>query len=156
VEGCLACDLAEGRLPLPGGRIAETAHWLVDHTVGPLSLGTLILRPKRHVLHVWELEPEESAELGPFLARISQALERLMKPEQIYVTLWSHAGGEPVHIHWVVQPVTRATMDAFDGMYGPNLQVAMFTRKVFPSHDEIEALAAEIRRALSGPARPAT
>jgi hypothetical protein len=30
---CLACDLAEGREVLPGGRIAETEHWLVEHCI---------------------------------------------------------------------------------------------------------------------------
>lgn len=38
---CTACDLAAGTLPLPGGRIHETTHWLVEHCVGPLGLGTL-------------------------------------------------------------------------------------------------------------------
>ena len=28
IVGCLACDLAAGRLPLPGGRIHETGHWI--------------------------------------------------------------------------------------------------------------------------------
>jgi hypothetical protein len=45
MDGCLACDLAEGRLPLPGGRIHETTHWLVEHCVGPLAVGTLIVKP---------------------------------------------------------------------------------------------------------------
>ena len=50
MEGCLACDLAEGRVDLPGGEILVTEHWIVEHTVGPLSLGTLIVKPKRHVV----------------------------------------------------------------------------------------------------------
>lgn len=28
-DGCLACDLAAGRRPLPGGRIFRTEFWLV-------------------------------------------------------------------------------------------------------------------------------
>ena len=60
VKGCLACDLAEGRLPLPGGVIHETANWFVEHTVGPLALGTLILKPKRHVTRVSGLSNEEA------------------------------------------------------------------------------------------------
>jgi diadenosine tetraphosphate (Ap4A) HIT family hydrolase len=149
MEGCLSCDLAEGRLPLPGGRIAETRLWLVDHTVGPLSVGTLIVRPKRHVVHVAELTDEEAAELGPFLVRVARAVTQLFDPDQVYVGLWSHAGRVPVHIHWVVQPVTKALMAEFDGEYGPHLQVAMFDRNETPLADEVEAAAEELRALLS-------
>ena len=145
MEGCLACDLAEGRLPLPGGRIAETEHWLVDHTVGPLSLGTLIVRPKRHVLHVWDLDDAESIEMGPFFRRVARALAAVAKPQQIYVTLWSHAGGAPVHIHWVFQPVTAESRAAFGGIYGPHLQVAMFDRDQPPPAAEVESIASRLR-----------
>jgi len=145
MEGCLACDLAEGRLPLPGGRIGETEHWLVDHTVGPLGVGTLIVRPKRHVVHVSELTQDEAVELGPFLRRVSRALSALIEPEQIYVTLWSHADAEPGHIHWVVQPVTMAAMDKFGGIYGPHLQVAMFDRNETPPPAGVEAVASQLR-----------
>jgi diadenosine tetraphosphate (Ap4A) HIT family hydrolase len=145
MEGCLACDLAEGRLPLPGGRIGETEHWLVDHTVGPLGVGTLIVRPKRHVLHVWQLDEAETVELGPFFRRVARALAAVAEPEQLYVTLWSHAGARPGHIHWVFQPVTRAMMDEFGGLYGPHLQVAMFDRNQKPPATEVEAIASRLR-----------
>jgi len=42
-DDCLACDLAAGRQPLPGGVIHQTESWLVEHCVGPLGLGTLIV-----------------------------------------------------------------------------------------------------------------
>src|SRR5713226_9321756 len=97
VEGCLACDLTEGRLPLPGGLIHETPGWRVEHCVGPLGVGALVVKPKRHVLHMWELEVAEAAELGPLLRLASRAVAELNEPEQVYVSLWSHAGGVPVH-----------------------------------------------------------
>lgn len=61
---CLACDADP-----PGGSIAETEHWVVQHTVGSLGVGTLIVKPRRHVLHLGELTPEEAEELGPLLQR---------------------------------------------------------------------------------------
>ncbi len=57
----MACDLAAGKLPLPGGRIHETAHWLVEHCIGPLGLGTLIVKPRRHVTKVADLAHEEAS-----------------------------------------------------------------------------------------------
>ena len=46
----------------PGGVIAETEHWIVDHTFGSLGLGTLIVKPERAVLHVGDLTGAEAAE----------------------------------------------------------------------------------------------
>lgn len=148
MDGCLACDLAEGRLDLPGGRIAETDLWLVEHCIGPLGVGTLVVKPRRHVLHVWELTGAEANELGPLFRRVAGVLSELVEPDQIYVDLWSHAGGAPVHIHWVVQPVTRALMDEL-GVYGPELQMAMFERGEQPARDEVEAFAAAVRERLT-------
>jgi diadenosine tetraphosphate (Ap4A) HIT family hydrolase len=147
VSGCLACDLAEGRIPLPGGVIHETANWFVEHTVGSLGLGTLILKPKRHVTRVSELTDDEAAELGPLIHRSAAVLDELIEPEQVYTCLWSHAGGTPVHIHYVVQPATRELM-ARHQSYGPHLQVAMFDADVTPPEAEVEAFAERARAAF--------
>jgi diadenosine tetraphosphate (Ap4A) HIT family hydrolase len=145
MDGCLACDLAEGRLPLPGGRIHETTHWLVEHCVGPLAVGTLIVKPRRHVTRVADLGRDESDELGGVLRAAAAAVEALMRPEQVYVTLWSHSDATPQHIHWVIQPVTREVMADHDGLYGPRLQVAMFERGAPLSPGDVEAAAARLR-----------
>jgi ATP adenylyltransferase len=147
VEGCLACDLAEGRLPLPGGVIHETPGWLVEHTVGPLNVGTLIVKSKRHVTRVAELTEQEASELGPLLRRAAAVVDELVTPEQVYTCLWSHAGGTPVHIHYVVQPATRELMDRYSD-YGLHLQVAMFDAGVLPAKGEVEAFADRARAAF--------
>jgi diadenosine tetraphosphate (Ap4A) HIT family hydrolase len=144
MDGCLACDLSEGRLPLPGGVIHETRHWIVEHCVGPLGLGTLVVKPRRHVVHVADLDEDEASELGPLLRRAARSATDVTAPAQVYVTLWSHAGGEPDHIHWVVQPVTRAQMREH-GLVGPRLQVAMLEGGVRPAADEVERIAEQLR-----------
>jgi ATP adenylyltransferase len=154
MEGCIACDLAEGRMTLPGGRIHETAHWLVEHCVGPLGVGTLIVKPRRHVVHVARLDPDEAGELGPVLGGACAAVEALVHPDQVYVTLWSHAGATPQHVHWVVQPVTKAVIAAHGGLYGPALQAAMFEHDEPPAATEVEAAAERLRRWFGG-SRPA-
>jgi len=147
IEGCLACDLAAGRIPLPGGVIHESAHWLVEHCVGPLGVGTLIVKPKRHVVHVWELDAGEATELGPLLRDASDVVARLIEPDQVYVCLWSHHGGAPVHIHFVIQPVTIEQRNRLGG--GPDLQSAMFAAGEFPAHGDVEAFAGRARRAFA-------
>ncbi len=153
MDGCLACDLISGRRPLPGGIIHQAGGWNVTHCVGPLGIGTLIVAPQRHLLHVWELDESESAALGPLLQRAAAVVAELTAPEQVYVNLWSHAGGEPVHLHFVVQPVTRDTLAEWE-LHGPRLQVAMFTRGELPAPDEAAAFAERARQALrSGASR---
>jgi diadenosine tetraphosphate (Ap4A) HIT family hydrolase len=132
---------------LPGGVIHASAHWFVEHTVGPLGVGTLILKPKRHVTRVSELTEDETAELGPLLVRSAAVVDELVNPEQVYTGLWSHAGGTPVHIHYVIFPATRELMDEYRD-YGPHLQVAMFDADVAPPKAEVEAFADRAREAF--------
>jgi diadenosine tetraphosphate (Ap4A) HIT family hydrolase len=119
----------------------------VEHTVGPLGIGTLIVKPKRHIVHVADLTEEEALELGPLMQRTAALVSRLVASEQVYVTLWSHANAMPGHIHWVVQPVTRGQMDEFDD-YGPPLQVKMFERNEGLDPAAVERFAAAARENL--------
>jgi diadenosine tetraphosphate (Ap4A) HIT family hydrolase len=70
MDACLACDLISGRIPLPGGTIARESGWVVEHCVGPLGIGTLIVKPERHVVHVADLTEAEAAAMGPLLHRL--------------------------------------------------------------------------------------
>ncbi len=51
MDDCYVCESILA-LSAPGGCVHETANWFVDHCVGPLGAGTLIVKPKRHVVHV--------------------------------------------------------------------------------------------------------
>ena len=84
----MACELADGRRPLPGGRIFKTDYWLVEHCLGRLGLGTLIVKPERHVTSVANLSDDEAAELGPLLRCASAVAEQLVSAEQTYNCMW--------------------------------------------------------------------
>ena len=144
VTECIACELSRGERELPGGLIHRTHHWLVEHCVGPLGIGTLIVKPERHVTAVADLTKDEAVELGPLLLRASAVATQLVGAEQVYNCLWSHASGKPVHIHYVVQPVTETQIAAF-GVYGPKLQVEMFSAGELPYSKDIEATAARAK-----------
>jgi diadenosine tetraphosphate (Ap4A) HIT family hydrolase len=148
VKDCLCCDLTSGRLTAPGGAIHDTRHWRVDHCIDSLGVGTLIVKPVRHVTSVGALEPDESAELGPLLQRVAQVVQELTEAEQVYVCLWSHAGGTATHIHFVVQPVTKEQMEKY-GRYGPHLQQAMFAADELLDRNAAVALAAAARERLA-------
>jgi diadenosine tetraphosphate (Ap4A) HIT family hydrolase len=148
VEDCIACELSAGRRPLPGGTIHATDHWRVEHCVGPLGLGTLIVKPTRHVTAVAELTEAEAAELGGLLRRASAVASQLVPAEQVYNCLWSHAGGMPGHLHYVVQPVTAAQLERY-GAHGPALQVAMFAADEALDEADVVLVAERARRAFA-------
>jgi diadenosine tetraphosphate (Ap4A) HIT family hydrolase len=145
VEGCLACDLAEGRVPLPGGVVYSASCWIVEHCVGPLGVGTLLMKTKRHVTRVSQLTDDEAAELGPLLRRTAAVVDRLLAPEQVYTWLFSHADAKPAHLHYVVQPATRPLMEEFRE-YGPQLTSAMFGRGELPDAGQVEEFVERARR----------
>jgi diadenosine tetraphosphate (Ap4A) HIT family hydrolase len=127
---CLACELIEHPERVPGGRIATIGRWVVEHCVGPLGVGTVVVKPIRHVIHLADLDSTEGAELGPLLTNVARAVTLASSevgnaPRQVYACLWSHAQREPGHIHFVVQPVGTALMERLDA-HGPELQVRMF------------------------------
>lgn len=94
MSGCLACDLISGEAELPGGLISETPGWRVEHCVGSLGVGTLIVKPKRHVTVLAELTETEAGEMGPLLWRTAAAVHELAEAVQVYVCLWSHGPHE--------------------------------------------------------------
>ncbi len=144
VPSCLACDLISGASPLPGGSIARTDHWAVEHCIGPLGVGSLVVKPLRHVVHFADLEIGEVAEIGPLLHQTAQAVTELAESEQVYVCLWSHADRRPGHIHFVVQPVSAEDMGRFDA-HGPALQLAMFESSDLPAEEDVEQFARRAR-----------
>jgi diadenosine tetraphosphate (Ap4A) HIT family hydrolase len=148
MKECLACELTEGRLPLPGGLIYSAAGWRIEHCVGPLGLGTLVVKPERHVTAVADLTEEEAAALGRLLRQASVVAGMLVHADQVYNCLWSHAGGTPGHIHYVIQPATKAQMTEF-GCHGPNLQTAMFAVGRLPDPVQVEAISEQARLAFS-------
>jgi diadenosine tetraphosphate (Ap4A) HIT family hydrolase len=125
VLGCIACDLTHQRKHVPGGRIYATDNWVIEHCVGPLPVGTLILKPVRHTLHVSDLTNSEASELGQLLQLTSKCIQTLTSCNQVYNCLWSHGKGVPSHVHYIVQPAWPDDHERYGGS-GPAVQVAQF------------------------------
>lgn len=125
--------------------IYETDHWRVEHCIGPLGVGTLVVKPLRHVVRIADLTTDECSEMGALLHRTSSVVGSLANASQVYVCLWSHG---PAHIHFVVQPETDAVVESF-GTWGPALQAAMFDHDVPPARISAEQFADRARGAFS-------
>jgi diadenosine tetraphosphate (Ap4A) HIT family hydrolase len=141
---CLACELTSGDRELPGGRIRQTRYWLVEHCVGPLGVGTLVVKPFRHCVHIGALTLPEAVDLGPLLAQAARCVQELTNAEQVYVCLWSHAGWSPQHIHFIVQPSWAHLERRYSGP-GPTLQAEQFEANMLPSQSEVEAFCVQAR-----------
>ena len=144
---CYACSLTNSK-NLIGGLIASTQFWRVEHCMGSLGTGTLIVKPKRHVLHVWQLSEAEAKEMGPILKEASRVVKEITNCDQTYICLWSHAGWTPGHIHYVVQPAYNYQQEQFSNP-GPILQKEMFAKNEPLVTSEVEAVCDQARKIFS-------
>ncbi|MBB4787541.1 hypothetical protein [Streptomyces rapamycinicus] len=153
VTGCLGCDLLAGRRELPGGVLHETTAWVVNHVVGPMNLGTLIVGPREHVVAIADLDDAAAAELGPLLRDTARVVETLCQPEQTYVCVWSHGLDARKHLHIAVQPVTAEVRARYGGLRSEQLQARMLADGDEPDVADVEQFcerARELFLAIAG------
>ena len=102
LPGCLACDIVSGKFVQPGDTIFENTHWHVDTaTSANVWPGFLMIKLKRHCVHLADLTPLEAASLGPVIQIINRALMQVLHPARIYVCSF---GDGSSHIHFWVLP----------------------------------------------------
>ena len=145
MAGCLGCDLLAGRRALPGGIVHQTAGWVVNHVVGPMNLGTLVVGPKEHIVAVADLGDTAAAEFGPVLRDTARVVEELCRPEQTYLALWSHGASARKHLHVAVQPVTTAVVARYGGMRSEQLQARMLASGDEPAIADVERFCEQAR-----------
>jgi diadenosine tetraphosphate (Ap4A) HIT family hydrolase len=80
-----------------GGCIHRTEHWFVDHCIGPLGVGTLIIKPNRHVVHVSDLQAAEAAELGVVLQQAAAVVTALATRAGVRHAVVAHARRARTH-----------------------------------------------------------
>ncbi|MBA8793966.1 diadenosine tetraphosphate (Ap4A) HIT family hydrolase [Friedmanniella endophytica] len=137
VPGCLGCDLIQGRRDLPGGFIFRSDTWVINHVVGSMNLGTLVLSPTEHIDALADLSQDASLELGLLLRRSALTVEQILQPEQTYVALWAHGSDGRKHLHIVVQPVTAETVREYGGARSEQLQALMLEGGVVADRADI-------------------
>ena len=146
VDGCLGCEIVAGRRDVPGGVVHQTRHWIVNHAVGRLNLGTLIVAPREHVVAVADLDDDATAELGTLLRGAARVVEGICQPEQTYVCVWSHGRSERRHLHILVQPVTTALVAQYGGLRSEQLQARVMATGEPPDPAAVERFCADARQ----------
>ncbi len=137
MDGCMVCDSLNGKIEIPGGIIYSTQYWVIDHCIGPFGLGSLIVKPKRHSVHYWELTDAETDEVGKLLKLASKTIETILMPDQVYICLWSHMNWIPVHIHFLLQPVWNEMKMEYEKS-GAYLQIDMVEKNNFAPREKVE------------------
>ncbi len=100
-EACLACDVNALRIVPPGDTILRTDTWVADHCIPPMVRGYLILKPRRHVTAMADLDPAEAADFGVVAQRLMAAMREVLAPERIYVFAF---GESLAHLHVHLMP----------------------------------------------------
>jgi diadenosine tetraphosphate (Ap4A) HIT family hydrolase len=102
VDGCYSCELEIAAALEPSERVMVTDYWRVAHAFDTSLPGWLVAVPRRHLLSLDELEPEEATELGPLLTDLTRGLRQVTGCVKTYVMLLAEAEGyEHLHIHVV-------------------------------------------------------
>lgn len=126
----------------------------MNHVIGPMNLGTLVVSPKEHVVAIADLDDTAAAEFGPVLRATARVVEVLCRPEQTYMSSWSHGAGTRKHLHVAVQPVTTAVVARYGGVRSEQLQARMLASGDQPAVTDVERfceLAREQFRTISPP-----
>lgn len=150
---CFSCRQTDAVTAPPAERILVTDHWRVAHAFDTDLPGWLVLLPRRHVTALAELRPDEAAEIGPLLQRISGALRQRVGAGKTYVMLFAEAEGF-AHLHFHVVP---RMPDQPDAERGPRI----FARLGLPperrlAEADVDELCRSLSAALGDPGLPPT
>lgn len=142
---CLACRLNGNPSPVPGGRIAETKHWIVEHCVGPFGIGAVVIKTKAHIESFSECSDREIEEFARLLKITHRALEEVFETRKIYLSKW---GEETPHLHVILQPISKQIKGKYKS-HGPALQAKMVETGEKPDPQQAAKAAERLKRWFS-------
>jgi diadenosine tetraphosphate (Ap4A) HIT family hydrolase len=103
-SSCSICAEIQGRSSAPGGTIHDDGLWLVTHHPGACTdPGEVIVKLKRHAETLSDLTVAEATSLSPVLRAAVSAVERVVRPERVYVASY---GEKARHLHFFLLPRT--------------------------------------------------
>jgi len=105
-EGCILCLVSSRSDEVERMVVHESPAFVVSLNLYPYNPGHLIVFPKRHVLDVRELTPEERTELDGLVRDSLDVLDREMKPAgyNIGYNMGLSAGASIEHLHLHIIP----------------------------------------------------
>ena len=101
-DDCLVCKEHRLEVTLPGGHLVSTDEVVAFHLppwppAPDVYLGYLMVTPRRHAAGFADLDDDEAAAMGRFIARLSRALQSI-GAERVHSFTVGHAVA-PLHVH---------------------------------------------------------
>jgi diadenosine tetraphosphate (Ap4A) HIT family hydrolase len=95
---CVICRGVAGDTELQRIQVWEDSLWRLTVSLDAEILAFSYLEPKRHILHITDLDGDEARTFGEVLARVSRVLREETGAELVYVYIFG--GGVPhLHVH---------------------------------------------------------
>jgi len=133
---CLFCTIIDGELP--SYKLYEDEYFCVILDRFPKCLGHVLILPKRHAAHIFNLNEEESSRLFPLAQKMAAALQKSLNFTGLNLLQnnGESAGQEVNHFHLHLIP-------RFDGD-----AMAIQYRRQDPSEAEFEEMAEKLKKVL--------
>ncbi|KAH9597929.1 Histidine triad (HIT) protein [Trypanosoma melophagium] len=109
MSNCIFCKIVEGAIPCH--KVAETAKALAFMDINPLSLGHVLVIPKKHAEFLHEVEFDTAADIGALTAKISRVVAAEGNGSTAYNVLQNNgklAHQEVPHVHFHIIPKRNA------------------------------------------------
>lgn len=142
-QNCLTCQILKNESIAPGGIIFKTKYWSCDHAFDILLPGFLVLKTNRHIESIANLNKKEAEEFGSVLLKITQAMDKVLRPERIYVLRY----GEVVrHVHFWLIPRTKEVLKRCGKGPESVRRIVGFYRDNFSIKDKEKAILKVVRK----------
>jgi len=106
-RACVFCAEERGRISFSTLVLAKTEHAMVVLNKYPYNTGHLLILPRRHVAHMWDLTAEELHEMSLWLQASMRIVDRVYSCTGMNMGM-NHGkvagAGIPDHLHWHVVP----------------------------------------------------
>ncbi len=103
---CILCAIIEGSEDVDRLVVYESEHIIVSLNLYPYNPGHLLLIPRRHLMDIRQMSPEENRSMNELIGRCLDHLDRLYKPAgyNIGYNQGLAAGGSIEHLHLHIIP----------------------------------------------------
>ncbi|MDD4922609.1 MAG: HIT family protein [Bacteroidales bacterium] len=118
---------------IPCYKIAEDEQFFAFLDISPLTLGHTLVIPKKEIDYLFDLEDDQMAGISVFAKKIAIAIKKAVPCKRISLAV---IGLEVPHAHIHLIPIQKESDMLFSN------------RKLSPSPEEMERIAADIRKQL--------
>ncbi len=132
---CVFCRIVDGQIPCK--KIAETPDTLSILDAFPLTLGHVLVVPKRHYEKIQDIPMEENADLFESVRQASARVDQLTGATLLAVHNGKGSGQEVPHVH--VHLVPRSAADGAGAIH------SMFAPMEKPSDAQMGAVCRRLR-----------